>query len=90
MSGETAPVTAPGAHRIELEFGDESWVEIRDANGKVVFSRLNAAGSKASVEGPGPLSFVIGNAQSVRLTYDGRDVDLEPYTKVAVARFTLQ
>ena len=89
-SGETAPVTAPGAHRIELEFGDESWVEIRAADGKVVFSRLNAAGSKASVEGDGPLSFVIGNAQSVRLTYDGRDVDLEPYTKVAVARFTLQ
>lgn len=87
-SGETA--LAPGAHRIELEFSDESWVEIRDADGKVVFSQLNAAGSKASVEGNGPLSFVIGNAQSVRLTYDGHDVDLAPHTRVAVARFTLQ
>jgi len=89
-SGEATPATTAGTHRIELAFSDESWVEIRDADGKVVFSRLNAAGSKASVEGDGPLSFVIDNAQSVRLTYDGRSVDLEPFTKVAVARFTLQ
>lgn len=89
-AGDAAPAMAPGAHRVELEFSDESWVEVRDADGKVVFSQLNAAGSKASVEGDGPLSFVIGNAQSVRLTFDGRSVDLAPYTKVAVARFTLQ
>ncbi|MCG6953136.1 MAG: DUF4115 domain-containing protein [Betaproteobacteria bacterium] len=89
-AGEAAPATPAGAHRVELEFGEESWVEVRDADGKVVFSQLNAPGSKASVEGAGPLSFVIGNAQSVRLTFDGQSVDLAPYTKVAVARFTLQ
>jgi len=89
-AGEAAPAPPPGAHRVELEFGEESWVEVRDADGKVVFSQLNAPGSKASVEGAGPLSFVIGNAQSVRLTFDGQSVDLAPYTKVAVARFTLQ
>jgi cytoskeleton protein RodZ len=89
QAAAATPAPAPDMHRVELEFGEESWVEIRNAQGKVVFSRLNAAGSKASVEGDGPLSFVIGNAPSVRLTYDGHSVDLGPYTKVAVARFTL-
>jgi cytoskeleton protein RodZ len=33
---------------------------------------------------------VIGNAAHVSLTYDGKPVDLTPYIKGEVARFTLQ
>jgi hypothetical protein len=33
---------------------------------------------------------VIGNASEVRLTYNGRDVDLGPHTRGSVARFALQ
>jgi cytoskeleton protein RodZ len=86
----TTPAPAPDMHRVELAFQEESWVEVRDAQGKVLFSQLNPAGGRASVEGKGPLAFVIGNAQSVELTFDGRRVDITPYIKVAVARFTLQ
>ncbi len=35
------------------------------------------------------LSVVIGNAADVRLTYNDREVDLEPHTRVSVARLTL-
>lgn len=90
-----APVQSAGAsagdaaHRVRLEFLEESWVEIRDADGKLLHAQLNAAGSEVSVEGKAPLSFVIGNAQFVRLSVDGRDFDLTPHTKVAVARFKL-
>lgn len=80
---------APGMQRAQLEFLEEAWVEIRDADGKRLHAQLNAAGSAVDVTGKAPLSFVIGNAQSVRLTVDGRSVDLTPYIKVAVARFTL-
>jgi cytoskeleton protein RodZ len=91
-SGAAAPTppAVPDMHRVELAFHEESWVEVRDAQGKVLFSQLNPAGGQASVEGKGPLAFVIGNAQSVEVTYDGRRVDITPYIKVAVARFTLQ
>jgi cytoskeleton protein RodZ len=37
-----------------------------------------------------PFSLVIGNAQHVHLLYDDRPVDLNPYVKVEVARFTLK
>jgi cytoskeleton protein RodZ len=86
----SAAASAGGAaHRVRLEFLEDSWVEIRDADGKRLHAQLNAAGSEVSVEGKAPLSFVIGNAQFVRLSVDGRDFDLTPHTKVAVARFKL-
>jgi cytoskeleton protein RodZ len=85
-----ADAAAPGAHRAELEFLEDSWVEIRDANGKVLHSQINRSGSTLRVDGKAPLSFVIGNAQFVRLRFDGRSVDLAPYIRVSVARLTLQ
>ena len=37
-----------------------------------------------------PLNVVVGNAPRVDAIYEGRDFPLEPHTKVAVARFTLE
>jgi len=79
-----------GMRTLQLRFHAESWVEVRDAQGTVLFSRLNAPGSAAEVVGPPPLSVVVGNAPRVDVTYEGRDFPLEPHTKVAVARFTLE
>lgn len=92
-----APAAAPGtvetvvmAQRIELDFDRESWVEIRDAEGRVVFSQLNRPGTRREVEGVGPFSIVIGNAHGVKLRYNDSDVDLMPYTRTDVARLTLK
>jgi cytoskeleton protein RodZ len=81
---------APGAKRLRFRFTGESWVEVRDARGRILLQRLNPAGSEAEIAGRPPLEVVVGNAPEVRLTYDGRDFDLEPHTNVAVARFTLE
>lgn len=82
--------TREGQKRVQLEFQNESWVEIKDREGNTLMSQLNPAGSQKSVEGAPPLSVVIGNASSVRVTYDGAVFDLKPHTKVDVARFTLE
>ncbi len=74
---------------MHLHFTGESWVEVRDARGKVLFQRLNPAGTDAEVTGHPPLRVVIGNAPEVQMSYDGRAFPLEPHTNVAVARFTL-
>jgi cytoskeleton protein RodZ len=75
---------------IRLEFDQESWVEITDKNGKTVFSQISPAGSIQTVRGHPPFSLVVGNAVGVRLTYNDKPVDLQPYTKVDVARMTLE
>jgi cytoskeleton protein RodZ len=75
--------------QLHFVFEDESWVEVRERGGKIIFSRLNPAGTEEEVAGEPPLELVIGNADSVRLTYDGDPVDLAPHTRVDVARFAL-
>jgi len=78
-----------GEARIRLEFDRESWVEIRDRDGKALMSQLNPAGSRRVVLGRPPLSLVIGNGAAVRLTYNDKPVDLKPYIEIEVARLTL-
>lgn len=85
----SAPLAA-GLARIVLSFEGESWVEVRDASEKVVFSRLNQAGATQEVQGVPPFSMLIGNARHVRLVWRGQPVDLVPYTRGEVARLTVK
>ena len=76
--------------RLKLRFKGESWVEVKDRSGKVLLSKLNAKGSEAEVSGRPPLNVVIGNAPDVQVLYNDREFPLEPHTRVAVARFTVE
>jgi cytoskeleton protein RodZ len=82
--------TVLNAKRIELLFDRESWVEIKDADGRIVFSQLNPPGSRRNVVGEAPFSIIIGNATGVKLRYNNTDVDLAPFTRTDVARLTLK
>ena len=73
-----------------MEFQRDSWVEVTDAQGAVIMSQLNPAGSSKSIEASPPLSLTIGNAQGVKLSFNDAPVDLKPYVKVDVARLTLE
>jgi cytoskeleton protein RodZ len=81
---------APGTHRIVLRTEGEAWLEVKDGAGRMLISSLNPAGTERTIRGRAPFDIVIGNASSVKLTYDGKPVDLRPHTKVEVARFTLK
>ncbi len=84
-------VASPAARsQLHLEFGEESWVEIKDASGRTLHRQLNPAGSSANIQGQPPFDVLIGNAAQARLTYNGRPIDLKPFISVTVARFTLE
>jgi cytoskeleton protein RodZ len=83
------PADAEGGAVIRMKFRGAAWVEVKDSRGKILLSRNQPGGSDAEVAGKPPLSVVIGNAADVRLTYNDREVDLEPHTRVSVARLTL-
>jgi cytoskeleton protein RodZ len=83
------PQASGGEGRIRMEFGGESWVEIKDRDGQMLMSQLNPTGSKRVVAGRSPLTVVIGNAANVRLIYNEKPVDLKPYIQIEVARLTL-
>ena len=81
---------AAGVHRIVLRCEEEAWIEVKDGLDRLLVSSLNPAGTERVVRGRPPFTLVIGNAQHVRVTYDDRPIDLQPHTRVEVARFTLQ
>ncbi len=99
-----APVSAPvgtsegaPAEKAQIEsaglvfiFTGDSWVEVRDAAGEIVYTGTGSAGVRRSVQGTGPFSLVIGNAKDVQLEYKGKPIDLVPHTRVSVARLTVQ
>ena len=86
----STPAPASGAHRIVVSCEQECWIEVKDGLERQLVSSLNPAGTERVVRGRAPFELVIGNAQHVRVTYDGRPIDLQPHTRVEVARFTLQ
>lgn len=83
-------VAASDSAALSLRFDGDAWVEIRDQSGKKIFSQLSRAGSEQVVRGTPPFALVVGNAAQVRITYNGKPIDLAPYIRVNVARLTLE
>jgi cytoskeleton protein RodZ len=90
ISPQGERIAHPDEREVRLVFEQESWVEIRDRNDQSIFAQLNQAGTARRVRGLPPLHIVVGNAQGVRMTYDGRDIDLARHTKIDVVRLTLE
>lgn len=87
------PADAPAASdvgHLVFRYGGESWVEVRDASGKIIYSGTNAPGTSRTIQGKPPFALVVGNAPEVSLEYQGKSLDLAPHTKVGVARLTVQ
>jgi cytoskeleton protein RodZ len=77
------------SHRLVIRCQEEAWIEVKDANDRMLVSSLNPAGSERVVRSRGPLSLVIGNAAHVQVMHNDKPVDLAPYIKLSIARFTL-
>jgi cytoskeleton protein RodZ len=90
-----APVSAvagpPGAADVPLvlAFRAASWVEIKDRTGRVLLSQTVPAGQTHALTGTPPFELNLGNAEGVTVTFQGKPVDLTPYTRQNIARFTL-
>jgi len=88
------PVAANSASKkaaaIRLAFDEESWVEVKDGDGKILLSQVNTPGNEQGINGKPPFFVVIGHANGVHLYYKGQAVDLAPYTKAQVAHLTLE
>ena len=74
QTGDSAKVS-----QLRLEFGEESWTEIRDKDDKIISSQVNPAGSVLVVNGRAPFTMLIGHGLAARLYHDGKQVDLAPY-----------
>ncbi len=76
-------------HKVTLDFSGNCWVNVNDAEGKIVLFGDIPAGSSKTLEGKAPFTFVLGNAEKVKVSIDGRAYDIAPHMKGGVARFSL-
>lgn len=77
------------ASGISLVFNGESWVEVFGPTGQPLEKGLIPAGERRDYEAGEVSRMIVGNVSAVALSRDGQAVDLAPFSKSNVARFTL-
>lgn len=80
-------VTSDGI--LDLHFTDDCWVEVKDANTRVLLNKIMKKGESISLNGPAPLLIMLGRASAVNVKFNNQEFDTLPYTQRDVARFTL-
>ncbi len=68
----------------------DSWVQVRDASGRVVFEKKLASGDTAPVSGVLPLSVVVGRADVTDVFVRGKPLELNAVSRENVARFEVK
>ncbi|GHC14376.1 Cro/Cl family transcriptional regulator [Kushneria pakistanensis] len=87
---DSAADPAASGRNVQMSFGSESWVDVRDANGTTVLRGLQQSGTTATIEGVPPFRLTVGNANQVTIDYRGERVDMSQHAGSSnVARFTL-
>jgi len=75
--------------RMVLRAIQESWVDVRDARDNKLLYENVPAGRSIAIEGVAPFSVFLGNAEGVRVEFNGQNFDVGRYKRGQVARFTL-
>jgi cytoskeleton protein RodZ len=85
------PAAAPAASGsvLELKASGQSWVKVKDANGKVVLEKTLAKDESVTAEGLLPLSVIVGNAKGTQVLVRGEPLNIST-TRDNVARFEVK
>lgn len=91
-AASAARAPAPGAHQLDLRTDAASWVEVRGANGAVLYSGMLAAGVSRAVAASAaelPLKLTVGNVAGTHVNFDGAALDLASPSGGNVAHLTV-
>ncbi|MNN29985.1 cytoskeletal protein RodZ [compost metagenome] len=89
MAPIARPAVAAPAAALALHFKGDSWVEISAPDGSTVEKALIRAGESRSFSAGQVGRMVLGNAADVEVQQASGNVDLAPYKRGNVARFTV-
>lgn len=86
------PAVAPESVNVPLmvRTRGESWVQVRDASGRVVFEKKMVQGDSAPVSGVLPFSVVVGRADVTDVYVRGKLFELNSVSRENVARFEVK
>ena len=75
---------------VKMVLTDQSWIEVVDATGSKLFSRIARAGETLELQGQAPFRLRIGNASAVQVSFKGQPVPLTDVTRNNTARVELK
>ena len=75
---------------LQLRTSAQSWVEVTDARGQSLISRVVEPGENVGLDGVMPMKVKIGNAKGTQVVFKGQPLALASYTRDNVARFELK
>ena len=90
-----ASMTPPMPQRVAstadltVSFSDESWVRVSAPDGTVIEQSLVQSGQQRVFKTDHLGRVVLGNAQAISVQYRGQVMDLTPYVRANVVRFTV-
>ena len=85
----TPPLSRGNKNLLTLRMSGDSWVQINAPDGSNVEKGLLKAGTERSFEVAQIGRVVLGNASAVEVQQSGSTVDMTPYKRANVARFTV-
>lgn len=86
----SAPVVATVSGLLQLRTTAQSWVEVLDARGQMLLSRVILPGETVGLDGALPLRVKIGNSAGTQVLFRGEPVELTPFSRENVARLELK
>lgn len=78
-----------GQDEIVLYVQEDSWVDIRDAQDNKLIYKTIGAGQVVTLKGQKPFKVFLGNADGVKLFYNGHEQDVDRFQRGLIARFRL-
>ncbi len=92
-AAETAAEALPavtGKDLLTIVGRGDSWLEVSDAQGRVLLRRMLRAGEVHKFNTQPPYRVLLGNANAAEVRVRGRAFDLQPHLRNSVARFEVQ
>ena len=87
---EPLPAIVPKAiAKLEFNASQETWVNVVDANGREVYSKVIFAGSRESIDVKPPVNVTVGNAGGTSMSMNGKSIELAPHSRNNVAHIKL-
>ena len=79
-AGATSVTEQPpeGLLQIAIRFEEDSWAEVSDGNGDLLYYALGMAGVTEMLDGVPPVSFFLGNPAGVQISIDSQPYPVPP------------
>ena len=84
------PTVAEGGDLLVFTANAETWLTVRDAQGKQLINRTLTSGETVKLTGELPLSATVGRKDAVSVKVRGEPFDIKALSKTTVARFQVK